>query len=97
MFCLAQKVQIIMESVHGATSSTIAVQDGRDAGQTIEHVHLHVLPRIPNDFKRNDEVYEKLDSHDKGENIKWRDESDMITECNHIRDHIRNKSPHLIQ
>lgn len=36
MFCLVQKVQLIMEGVHQATSSTIAVQDGKDAGQTIE-------------------------------------------------------------
>ena len=34
-----------MEELHGATSSTIVVQDGPEAGQTIQHVHVHILPR----------------------------------------------------
>lgn len=41
MFQLAQKVQIVMESIHNTTSSTITVQDGKDAGQTIEVCWIH--------------------------------------------------------
>ncbi|CAL8108947.1 unnamed protein product [Orchesella dallaii] len=88
IFGLAQKVQIVMQGIHGASSSTITVQDGKDAGQTVEHVHIHILPRKPNDFKENDEIYERLNDHDKGQNIQWRDESDMIIECQQIRDYI---------
>jgi hypothetical protein len=40
---------------------TLTVQDGKDAGQTVFHVHVHVMPRKPNDFARNDDVYEKLE------------------------------------
>ena len=32
-------------------------QDGRDAGQTVEHVHIHVIPRRAGDFQQNDEIY----------------------------------------
>jgi hypothetical protein len=37
------------------------LHDARDAGQTVFHVHVHVMPRKPNDFARNDDVYEKLE------------------------------------
>ena len=36
-------------------------QDGPAAGQTVPHVHIHVLPRKPGDFEKNDEVYDELD------------------------------------
>lgn len=35
LFLLAQKVEQIMESVHNVTSSTVTLQDGKDAGQTV--------------------------------------------------------------
>ncbi|ODM92781.1 Nitrilase and fragile histidine triad fusion protein NitFhit [Orchesella cincta] len=98
IFTLAQKVQTIMEAIHGASSSTITVQDGKDAGQTVQHVHIHVLPRKENDFKENDEIYERLGDHDKGNNnIKWREESEMIIECNQIRDHIMQNHVNILR
>lgn len=36
MFRLVQKVQIIMESLHKVSASTVTIQDGKEAGQTIE-------------------------------------------------------------
>jgi diadenosine tetraphosphate (Ap4A) HIT family hydrolase len=36
-------------------------QDGPAAGQTVPHVHVHVLPRRAGDFARNDDVYDELD------------------------------------
>lgn len=35
LFRTVQRVQGVMEKVHDTTSSTIVVQDGPDAGQTI--------------------------------------------------------------
>nr|CAD7434050.1 unnamed protein product [Timema monikensis] len=38
MFLMVQKVQCVMEKIHQATSSSIVVQDGKDAGQTIKRL-----------------------------------------------------------
>jgi|LauGreSuBDMM15SN_2_FD.fasta_scaffold286941_1 diadenosine tetraphosphate (Ap4A) HIT family hydrolase len=31
------------------------------AGQTVPHVHIHILPRREGDFKKNDDVYDAID------------------------------------
>jgi histidine triad (HIT) family protein len=38
----------ILKAVN-ASASTIAVNNGRDAGQEVPHVHIHVVPRFPGD------------------------------------------------
>ncbi|CAH8456471.1 unnamed protein product [Dicrocoelium dendriticum] len=48
-----------------ATGLTVSFQDGVDAGQSVPHVHVHVLPRKPGDFARNDDIYQALQQHDK--------------------------------
>ena len=35
-------------------------QDGAQAGQTVPHVHVHILPRKSGDFENNDEVYDAV-------------------------------------
>lgn len=45
-----------------APALTLALQDGPAAGQTVAHVHLHVLPRREGDFVPNDKVYAALDA-----------------------------------
>jgi diadenosine tetraphosphate (Ap4A) HIT family hydrolase len=51
-----------LEARYGASALNIAMQDGPIAGQSVPHVHVHMLPRKPGDFKRNDDVYEELDN-----------------------------------
>lgn len=57
------------------------VQDGKFAGQTVEHVHCHIMPRKPGDFENNDEIYVKLNEHDRNTNEKRRPLKDMIEEA----------------
>ncbi|KYO25041.1 bis(5'-adenosyl)-triphosphatase [Alligator mississippiensis] len=57
----------VVEKHFCGTSLTISIQDGPEAGQTVKHVHVHVLPRRAGDFSRNDSVYDELERHDKGE------------------------------
>ena len=44
-----------------AGSFTLAVQDGAEAGQTVPHVHVHVIPRTKGDVgEQPDEIYVKM-------------------------------------
>ncbi|OEU06280.1 HIT-like protein [Fragilariopsis cylindrus CCMP1102] len=62
MWLLVRRVQTILKVAYPKTTAfNIAVQDGQDAGQSIPHVHVHILPRSSNDFKNNDEIYDKLE------------------------------------
>jgi len=50
-----------------------------------------VLPRKAGDFSENDTIYEELAKHDKGNNIQWRNETDMEEESTLIRNYIREQ------
>jgi len=47
LFTLAASVQKIMEFVHGASSSTVNIQDGPDAGQTISVNNSDIINHYP--------------------------------------------------
>ncbi|KAL3265966.1 hypothetical protein HHI36_010154 [Cryptolaemus montrouzieri] len=82
-------IQKMLEKHYSATSSTICCQDGKEAGQTVSHVHVHILPRKLNDFDNNDDIYHKLASHDKNDDsMKNRDLSDMIEEAQLLRNYF---------
>lgn len=60
-FRATQLVVSKLESALGATSSNVAIQDGADAGQSVPHLHVHILPRRKGDFAQSDDVYDELD------------------------------------
>lgn len=72
-----------LQSYFGGEALTIAVQDGPAAGQTVPHVHVHILPRKSGDFPRNDDVYTALDVPDKDRKPRTLDE--MATEAFALR------------
>jgi bis(5'-adenosyl)-triphosphatase len=45
-------------------SFNIAIQDGREAGQTVPHVHCHVIPRTRDSAAEGDELYDRLQSEE---------------------------------
>ena len=90
LFLTAQHVQRGMEHLQQVDSSTLTIQDGPNAGQSIQHVHIHILPRRRGDFELNDEVYNRLQNHDKGQDIQWRSADDMKEEANQLRSFFNN-------
>ncbi|XP_056379692.1 bis(5'-adenosyl)-triphosphatase [Hyla sarda] len=86
LFSTVQSVSTVVEKHFGGTSLTISIQDGPEAGQTVPHVHVHILPRRTGDFKKNDTIYEVLQDHDKEEaSEKWRSEEEMEAEAAELR------------
>ncbi|KAM7521952.1 hypothetical protein LguiA_011854 [Lonicera macranthoides] len=65
LWITAQKVGRQLEHHHKASSLTFAIQDGPQAGQTVPHVHIHIIPRKSGDFENNDEIYEAIDEKEK--------------------------------
>ncbi|XP_047322972.1 bifunctional bis(5'-adenosyl)-triphosphatase/adenylylsulfatase FHIT-like [Impatiens glandulifera] len=61
----AKKVGKMLEDYHKTTSLTFTIQDGPEAGQSVPHVHIHILPRKVGDFERNDDVYDAIDKEEK--------------------------------
>uniref|UniRef100_A0AAZ3PLF9 Bis(5'-adenosyl)-triphosphatase n=1 Tax=Oncorhynchus tshawytscha TaxID=74940 RepID=A0AAZ3PLF9_ONCTS len=88
LFTTTQRVAGLVEKHFHASSLTIAIQDGPEAGQTVKHVHVHVLPRKAGDFERNDNVYDELQKHDReSEDVpsRWRTEEEMAAEASDLR------------
>ncbi|GJM88145.1 hypothetical protein PR202_ga04172 [Eleusine coracana subsp. coracana] len=65
LWITAKEVGTRLEQYHKASSLTFAVQDGPQAGQTVPHVHIHVIPRRTGDFEKNDEIYDAIDAKQK--------------------------------
>uniref|UniRef100_A0A0D9XNI3 Bis(5'-adenosyl)-triphosphatase n=2 Tax=Oryzinae TaxID=1648021 RepID=A0A0D9XNI3_9ORYZ len=61
LWVTAKEVGVQLEQYHKASSLTFAIQDGPEAGQTVPHVHIHVIPRRKGDFEKNDEIYDAID------------------------------------
>lgn len=64
LFLTVQRVGRMVERVYQASSLNIAIQDGFDAGQSVPHVHTHIIPRRPADLSDrggSDAIYGMLD------------------------------------
>ncbi|XP_075869375.1 bis(5'-adenosyl)-triphosphatase isoform X1 [Nelusetta ayraudi] len=91
LFRTTQTIASLVEKHFDATSLTIAIQDGPEAGQTVKHVHVHVLPRKAGDFERNDSIYDELQKHDGDDEdapSKWRSEEEMAAEASVLREQL---------
>lgn len=64
LFLTVQKVGRVVERVFKASSLNIAMQDGADAGQSVSHVHTHIIPRKAADLDHRgggDAIYGMLE------------------------------------
>eukprot|EP01104_Vermistella_antarctica_P010158 TRINITY_DN2680_c2_g1_i1.p1 TRINITY_DN2680_c2_g1~~TRINITY_DN2680_c2_g1_i1.p1 ORF type:complete len:168 (+),score=36.54 TRINITY_DN2680_c2_g1_i1:78-506(+) len=84
LFASVQKVSRVLQKEYDCPALTIAIQDGKEAGQTVHHVHVHVMPRREGDFKRNDDVYTELDRKDRQK----RTLTEMAEEASRLRSHF---------
>ncbi|KAJ3283107.1 hypothetical protein HK104_010554 [Borealophlyctis nickersoniae] len=65
MFLSAQTVGRVVEKEYAGQSLTVTLQDGPFAGQTVAHVHVHIIPRKQGDWANNDEIYPEIDAKEK--------------------------------
>ena len=67
LFLTVQRVGRMIERVFNATSLNIAMQDGAAAGQSVPHVHTHIIPRKQSDLEYkggSDAIYGMLEGED---------------------------------
>ncbi|OCF58126.1 bis(5'-adenosyl)-triphosphatase [Kwoniella mangroviensis CBS 10435] len=65
LFLAVQKVGKGLERYYNAQALTISLQDGKSAGQSVPHVHVHILPRHSTDFDgENDRIYPLLEENE---------------------------------
>ncbi|KAJ2362808.1 hypothetical protein H4S01_004608 [Coemansia sp. RSA 2610] len=96
LFTHGQQVSKAIEKLFNADGLTLCIQDGAVAGQTVNHVHLHVIPRIQGDYANNDEIYSVLEgtgtvpqrTHIDNEQRKPRSPQDMAAEAAILRREI---------
>ena len=69
----------MIETHYGGTSSTLIIQDGPDSGQSVSHVHLHIIPR------KRDDVDGEVHHHIEEERVS-RTAEDMAQEALRLRE-----------
>lgn len=64
LFLTVTRVTRTLTRLYKAEAFNIAVQDGEAAGQSVKHVHCHVIPRIGGDPGGGDKVHEWLEGEE---------------------------------
>lgn len=63
-FLVVQRTSKMIEQVYKADSLNIAIQDGPQAGQSVPHLHCHIIPRKLDDLENVDDIYDLLNKFD---------------------------------
>ena len=63
MVIFARKVAQLLKGIFYAEGLNLSLQDQEAAGQTLAHVHLHVVPRYKNDIPEPGDWYPKISSN----------------------------------
>ncbi|RHZ74366.1 hypothetical protein Glove_225g64 [Diversispora epigaea] len=87
MYISAQKIGKIVEREYNGTSLSLVMQDGPEAGQTVPHCHVHIIPRKVGDFVENDDIYKEINKSTRVDNEEREPRSleEMDKEATHLR------------
>lgn len=67
LFLTVQRVGQVVQRVYDASSLNVAIQDGADAGQSVPHLHTHIVPRKKSDLDDrggSDAIYEMMEGEE---------------------------------
>ena len=64
MMLFARKITSVLKTVFNCDGFDWTIQDGVAAGQTIPHLHLHIIPRKPLDLPESNEWYSKISENE---------------------------------
>lgn len=84
-YALVQRISKVIEKYYRADALNIAIQDGALAGQSVPHVHCHIIPRKLDDLPEPDEIYRLLDGK----------EGDLEYVFNTVKEHKSNTVFHV--
>jgi len=73
LFLTVKSVSAMLERVYRADALNVAVQDGVEAGQSVNHVHVHIIPRRKGDVEDGDQVYERMDGEEGNLGSVWKE------------------------
>ena len=59
-FTFARKVTAFLCDVYNCEAYDWSLQEGLEAGQSVDHLHLHIIPRKPGDLSKDEDWYGKL-------------------------------------
>ncbi len=65
MMIFARKVTSVLKTFFCCDGFDWTIQDGGSAGQTVPHLHLHIIPRKPLDMPESNEWYSKIHENEK--------------------------------
>lgn len=57
---LGQKTAKILSDYFKKSAFNLSIQDGIAAGQTVYHLHMHIIPRVENDLKEPGDWFSEL-------------------------------------
>jgi bis(5'-adenosyl)-triphosphatase len=60
MVSFSRKVISVLKTAFNTGAFDWTIQEGKEAGQTIEHLHMHIMPRITGDLPDPGDWYPKL-------------------------------------